>query len=329
MLNIFASKDDKLIEITFEDAADQTLRDVIWFDMLNPTVDEEKLVEKLTGIDIPTRDEIVEIEPSSTMYIEQDVAYTTATLVTQSDTDSPSIHPVSFILTGRTLVTLRYSDPKAISIYQAKIKTGHISGIDGRHALVDLLEIIIGRCADALEKISFRTDDIAQQIFRRPVANDPSVTKPVDLKKILQDNGMAGDFTAKLRQSLVTLSRLITFIEQTTFYKGRHEELSRLIQMYRDISSLRDYAAFLSDKLMFLLDATLGMVNIEQNEIIKIFSVAAVIFLPPTLIASIYGMNFHNIPELSWHMGYPLALGAMVLSAYVPYRFFKKKGWLQ
>lgn len=329
MLKIFIHRHDKLIEIPPEDMA-QFRQDVVWIDLNSPTADEENLVESLIEIDVPTRDEIVEIEPSSTLYYENDAVYTAATLVTQSDTNEPGINPVSFILTHNILVTLRYSEPKAFALYMAKVRAGTIHRNDGRHALVDLLEIIIGRCADGLEKVSFTIDQMTQTIFRQqenaPTKNGDEV--PVDLKKMLQQTGTTGDLVSKIRQSLATLSRLINYIEQTSFYRDQPEELTRLSVLYKDTSSLRDYANFLSDKVAFLLDATLGMVNIEQNAIIKIFSVAAVIFMPPTLVASIYGMNFHNIPELNWHMGYPMALIAMVVSAYMPYRFFKKKGWL-
>jgi magnesium transporter len=149
-----------------------------------------------------------------------------------------------------------------------------------------------------------------------------------DFQKILSRLGRAGDLASKVRESLVSLGRLLAFAIQGTQARGRKTGSARLKTIGRDVASLSDYAAFLNNKVGFLLDATLGMINIEQNAIIKIFSVAAVVFLPPTLIASIYGMNFAHMPELGWPLGYPLALALMVVSAILPYLYFKRRGWL-
>ena len=140
--------------------------------------------------------------------------------------------------------------------------------------------------------------------------------------------GRDGDLTSKARESLVTLGRQLTFIQQAQAIQIPKELLPRYRSMSRDVLALSDHASFLANKSSFMLQATLGLINIEQNNIIKIFSVAAAVFLPPTLIASIYGMNFRFMPELDFHLGYPLALFLILISAVLPYIYFRRRGWL-
>src|SRR5690606_21985918 len=163
-------------------------------------------------------------------------------------------------------------------------------------------------------------------IFDRPGATP---TRGQDLQKLLQDIGRKGDLTSNVRDSLFTIHRVTAFLAHlTTQQRSDKDVRARIKTLTRDASSLTEHSSSLSQKITFLLDATLGMINIQQNNIIKIFSVAAVVFLPPTLIASIYGMNYHHMPELAWSFGYPFALGIMVVSAILPYMYFKRRGWL-
>ena len=154
----------------------------------------------------------------------------------------------------------------------------------------------------------------------------------MSLQQLIENIGEEGDFTSKMRESLVSIGRVVAFmqaiIDQMRDTKAMKENRARIKILQRDIVSLTDHASFLNGKISFLLDAVLGLISIEQNGIIKIFSVAAVVFLPPTLVASIYGMNFDIMPELNWTYGYPFALGLMVLSAILPFLYFKRKGWL-
>lgn len=319
MLRIFANQNQYLHEIDLNSAIQS---EAVWIDLCYPTADEERQIEQWLGINVPTREDIEEIEISNTQYQENGTVYMTATLMTQSEAFEPEIHPVSFILLRNTLITVRYAEPKTFQLYVQKIHTG-LAAVSGQDVLIDLLEILIGRSADSLEKTGHLIDDIIKKTFR------PTATKnPVPFKDILQQVATCGDLISKIREQLVTLSRLIGYVEKTSFYKDDMSSIQRFDILLKDTTSLRDYASFLSDKVTFSLDATMGMINIEQNATIKIFSVAAVIFLPPTLIASIYGMNFHHMPELDWRYGYPLAISLMLLSAWLPYRFFKKKGWL-
>lgn len=295
----------------------------VWIDLLNLTPEEEKRVEAFLNVDIPTREEMHEIEVSSRLYHENGGIYMTAILVTNSDTPEPEMHAFTFIIVGERLVTLRYSDPQPFRAFSSRAERLPAAQHSGTAMYVGLVETIVTRIADILEQIGQDADTSTQSIFRKPA----EAGKKPDYQSVLVEIGRTGDLISKTRESLVTMSRMVTYATQSeTISHG--ENASRLVAIAKDVTALSDHASFLSNKVTFLLDATLGMIGMEQNNIIKIFSVAAVTFLPPTLIASIYGMNFSHMPELSWKTGYPLALALMVLSAWLPYKYFKKKNWL-
>jgi magnesium transporter len=301
-----------------------SLDDVVWFDVFNPTEAEEKALEKAIGVGVPTKDEMQEIEDSSRLYTEDGAAFMTANLPSQVETDEPVLAPVTFILAGQRLVTLRYHEPRAFRTFAARAERVDVGCTDGTSTLVGLLESVVDRLADILEKIGSDINLISRQVFR---PGDPAARGP-DYQAVLRDLGRHGDLVANVTDSLVTLERLIVFLTASTTRSVGKEGRVRIKTLGRDTRFLSEHAGSLSQKLTFLLDAILGMISIEQNGIIKIFSVAAVVFLPPTLIASIYGMNFHVMPELDWIAGYPFALGLMVASAVLSFWFFKSRGWL-
>ncbi|WP_375262296.1 magnesium/cobalt transporter CorA [Palleronia sp.] len=299
------------------------MADAVWLDLVNPDREEEKEGERLVGVNIPTREEMEEIEISSRLYLEDGAIFMTAILPAHTEGDDPEMAPVSFVLTPDRLVTVRYHEPRAFVSFPSRAERTGIDAPNAEGVLVALLEAIVDRLADILERAAREIDVISRQIFR------PKDDVPRDNQKTLEEIGRKGDLTSNIRDSLLTLERLVGFLSHATLQRKSGKEIrERVKTLSRDIHSLLDHADFLSQKITFLLDATLGMINIEQNGIIKIFSVAAVIFLPPTLIASIYGMNFDYMPELDWRLGYPFAIGLMIVAAIIPYAFFKRKGWL-
>lgn len=302
------------------------LQDSIWIDLLNPTKDEEMLIEKILGVDIPTKKEMQEIEFSSRLYKENDSLFMTVTMIAKSESSEPKSDAVTLILTKNKLITIRYIEPQAFAFFIARLKKLSFENHQATQLFIELLEASIARLADILEDVSHRLDDYSGLIFR-PKKIERYPKKP-NYKQHFQHIGANGELGTKIQESLVTFHRLIMFFQQASAEKSDAETQERLATLIKDIRSLRDYVGFLSGKVNFLLDATLGMVNIDQNNIIKIFSIAAVILLPPTLVASIYGMNFHFMPELSWRWGYPLSVLFMIFSAWLPYKYFKKKGWL-
>jgi magnesium transporter len=297
----------------------------VWVDLLEPTLTEERAVERLLAIDVPSREEMREIETSSRLYEENGTLYMTATVVTKIDTDRPETAAVTFILSRNRLITNRYVDPLPFRRFVAYAERHPGAATTAPGILAGLLEAIIERTADVLERVGLGLDDLSANVF---AAQSKVPTRAHNLRGIMERIGRDGDLTSKARESLVTLARQLTFIQQSSAVAIPNELRSRYKSMSRDVLALADHASFLANKSSFMLEATLGLINIEQNNIIKIFSVAAVAFLPPTLVASIYGMNFHFMPELDWPFGYPLALLIMLVSAVLPYYFFRRRGWL-
>jgi magnesium transporter len=267
-----------------------------------------------------------EIEPSSRLYTENGTCYMTATLLSHAESEHPHSSAVTFILVGKRLVTVRYAEPKSFELFINRVQRPGANTSTGDAALVGLLETVIDRAADILERLAGEIERISKDVFRATHAR-PDERRP--FRDILNDIGRRGDLDSKIGESLASLGRLLAFLAPTLDVSDASRELrGRVSSIISDVRSLSDYASFLSDKITFLLDATLGLINIEQNTIIKIFSVAAVVFMPPTLIASIYGMNFRHMPELDWRLGYPLALLMLVGSAVLTYWLFRRKGWL-
>ena len=298
----------------------------VWFDLVSPTQGEDKIIERRLGIAIPTREEMQEIEVSSRLYVENGARYMTATLMCQSDTDTPKTTPVTFILAGGKLVTMRYDEPRPFTIIAHKLARACSTTVSGETVLMDLLDAVIDRAADILEKNAAEVDVVSHQIFE-PTARRANRSRTYN--HIMHSIGRKGDLTSKVRESLVSVGRLVLFVaNEADGMKWPKEMRAQLKVMQRDVHSISDYATYLDNKIIFLLDAMIGMVTIEQNNIIKIFSVAAVGLMPPTLIASIYGMNFKKMPELEWTFGYPLAILLMVVAAILPYLYFKWRKWL-
>jgi len=325
MFSVFVPTESSLKKAVIEDL---TLlpESAVWIDLVNPTAAEDRAVERLAGIAVPTREDMQEIEISSRLYIENGARYMTATLMCQSDTDMPRTTAVTFILAGHRLVTVRYDTPKPFPQVEHKLARSCSPAISGEQILMELLDAVIDRCADILERVGLDLDQVSHDIF------EPESERHGNAKRyaqILAAIGRKGDLTSKVRESLVSIGRLVAFmsaaVEGIKWSKDMREQLKT---MQRDIHSLSDHASYLSGKITFVLDAMLGVVNLEQNNIIKLFSVMAVVLMPPTLIASIYGMNFKDMPELEWHFGYPIAVIAMVAAAIVPYYIFKLKKWL-
>jgi magnesium transporter len=326
MLSIFSPSAFALKKVEPVDLA-ALPESAVWIDLVKPTPEEDRAVERLAGIAVPTREDMQEIEISSRLYVENAARYMTATLMCAADTESPRITPVTFILVNHRLVTVRYDAPKPFSLVENKLARSCAPGITGEMVLMELLDAVIDRCADILERAGGDMDHISHQIFEPEGAARSGHAKRYS--DILIAIGRKGDLTSKVRESLVSIGRVVTFVaaavDGVKWSKDMREQLKT---MQRDVASLTDHASYLSNKITFVLDAMLGVVNLEQNNIIKLFSVMAVVLMPPTLIASVYGMNFRIMPELQWEHGYPMALIMMLMAAVGPYVFFKWKKWL-
>jgi len=298
----------------------------VWVDLLSPTREEEISLEKILGIELPTREDMEEIEISSRLYEEDGGIFMTAQLPAYTEEENTTMGPVTFVLIGGKLVTIRYHDPKSFDLFASRAARSPIAGENGETIFIGLLETIVDRLADIIERAGRAVTPVSKGIFQSDTSRPKRAQQH---RSYLETIGRAGDLISDIRDSLMTLDRAVGFYAQHIVrIEGTEDRRTRIKTITRDLHSIGDHAGFLSGKITLLLDATLGMIGIEQNGIIKIFSVAAVVFLPPTLVASIYGMNFKHMPELEWPIGYPFAIGLMILSALLPYWFFKRKGWL-
>ena len=302
----------------------------LWLDLITPTREEVHFAEHLLGISIPTQEEAQEIEVSARLYHEDGAEFMTMTGVSQLESEAPMTTPISFILKGETLATIRYAQPKPFFTYATRAqKAGAVPCINSEQVMLGLVEALIERMAEALEKTGRNLERLSRQVFRyKPPGGTASKSR--DFQAIIEEIGARGDLLAMVRESLVSLNRLLAYHNTTgKAADGPSKDAVAWVKdMLQDVIALSDHATYLSNKTNFLLDATLGLINLEQNQIIKIFSIAAVCLMPPTLIASSYGMNFRHMPELEWLFGYPYALALMLITAIIPFVWFKRKGWL-
>jgi magnesium transporter len=300
--------------------------DALWIDLVEPTQEEDRLVERHLGITVPTREEMADIEPSEILYRENNARYMTARILCSSETETPNLVNISFILTEKALVTVRYDEPRSFAMFTTRARKPGGCRHQPEAVLDGLIETIIDRAAEILANVGQRIDKLSHTVFD---SDRKGPRRAAGFRVALKSLGRKGDIISKVRESMVSVERLLLFLSASMPRPQRHSGFqAEWRTALRDVQSIEEHATFLSSKVQFLLDATLGLVTIEQNDIIKLFSVMAVIFLPPTLVASIYGMNFESMPELHWPLGYPWAIGLMILAAVLPYIFFRWKRWL-
>jgi magnesium transporter len=299
----------------------------VWVDLLEPTAEEEKLAEKLVGTNIPTRAELAEIEPSSRLYQLHGAAFMTMSVLYGIDEGQPASDPIGFILTDKHLVTIRYVDPRPFVIFAEHVYADPELASDSRSLFVRLLDAIVDRLADEYEISGKDIEAISHQIFQQHTHRNRNAPE-LRLEALLMRIGKAQQLLARLRETSVSSTRLLTFLQTTDAMEADQVNRRHVQSLVSDAQALNDHSNFLGDNLTFLLDASLGLISLEQNNVMKVFSIFAVVFMPPTLIAGIYGMNFHVLPELSWRYGYPYALLLMLASAVLPYYYSRRQGWL-
>lgn len=324
MLTAYAITDARLQalpadEVAFGDKA-------AWLDLYVPTSEEEHIAEAYLGALVPTREETQEIEFSSRFYVEGGVVFMTASVMAGLDAGHPVLTPFTFGVGKSKIVTLRYEDMKAFRQFLS-VAPKPDSGCGTPTGIFNgLLEAFIARTADVLEHIAQAIDRINSEIFTR---NSNERIRSKRLAILIGAIGMQGDLASKARESLSSLERLAQYAAAMLPDQAlKNGNGARLKLALRDVRSLEDHVNFVLNKITFLLDATLGLVANQQNQVVSVLTVASTILMPPTLIGTVYGMNFKDMPELGWGYGYPLALAIMVVSALVPFLYFKRRGWL-
>jgi magnesium transporter len=298
----------------------------VWVDLLSPTDAERTSVEQATQLRVPTEAEISEIEFSSRVFIEGGALYLSTPVLDGNDLMSSGLTIVGFVLSSEHLVTLRFA---SIAVVERLIESDMGGQASPHEAFLKILEAIVDHAADSFERASSQLDQVSGAAFRGERLKPSQQAKASEmLHASLRKLGRMNDGISHVRETLLGIDRIIAFVSDGDGKQRLVEAGHRLQSIRADVASLTDFQVHLSGKVQFLLDATLGFISIQQNDIVKTLTIVSVVGVPPVLIAGIYGMNFKFMPELSWSFGYPAALILIVVSALVPIGWFKWRGWM-
>lgn len=299
---------------------DTELARATWIDLVSPTPEEIARVQEVTGLRAPAEHEVSEIESTSRLAFAKGVYTLSAPLLIRDADGSPMLTPVGFVLDARVLLTVRFAAIPTFDDAREVCRSNEAATAE--QAFLHLFEVLVDRSADALEHGGAECDAISRGAF-----TDRKVDSAA-LRATLIKIGRVADKLSRIRDSLLGIGRIASFVTQEGVSGAPPIHTARMHAVQRDVVSLTDYESHLSNKLQFLLDATLGLINIEQNEIVKTLTIASVVGIPPVVVVGVYGMNFHAMPELSWPLGYPFALALMVVTGLIPLVWFKRRGWM-
>ncbi|AMP08559.1 magnesium and cobalt transport protein CorA [Collimonas arenae] len=320
MINVFVLQNGRLNQVNIESHSDLEKVQPVWVDLTEPNDQERAWVKSIYGVTLPGEDEVKDIEASARYYEAEngDLHLRTDFLFEEDDGPSSTV-TVAFILARNILFSVHGEDLPVFRLVRMRARSRPGSIGDYKDVLLDLYQTDAEYSADALEGVYKTLDEVSQRVLQKKLTDQAAA-------EALNAMAHEEDLNGRIRRNMMDTRRAVSFLMRGRLLSVDQFEDAR--QILRDIESLDGHTAFLFDKINFLMDATVGFININQNKIIKIFSVASVAFLPPTLIASIYGMNFRFMPEFEWHLGYPLALVLMVCSAITPFWYFRRRGWL-
>ncbi|MBJ7553844.1 magnesium/cobalt transporter CorA [Marinomonas spartinae] len=317
MLRFFKINNGLIQEIPKEDDNFATLQqEADWIDAAEPDDDERLQLQAILSTDLPESDDVEEIEASARCFVDQAGIHVHSLFLNQTE-GRHKTSTVACILQNDRLITIRESEVADFRLLRMRARRGQIAVDSPAQLLVTLFENKVENHADTLEDLHRQLEGVSHLVLEENES---------ELDSIIEKLARLEDSNGKIRLCLMDTQRDISFLLR--HLRNRHEYSETLREIMRDVETLMSHTTFLFDKINFLMNSTQGFINIEQNKIIKIFSIASVVFLPPTLVASIYGMNFHVMPELNWTYGYPAALGLMVCSGFAPYWYFKHRGWL-
>ncbi|MCQ8103116.1 magnesium/cobalt transporter CorA [Methylomonas sp. SURF-2] len=318
-MSAFELKEGRLSKVSITCRHDLLAVKPIWIDLLAPTKAQRTLIGQHYDLELPSPDELTDLEASARFYVAQDEIHIHSDFLLDREGKSRSV-PVAFVLRGEMLFSIRGEELPVFRLQRLRARTQPGFVTDSKDMLLDLYGAEAEYSADSLEDIYTELEAVSKKVLSQNVSDE-------DAEQILADIAEEEDLNGRIRRNMLDTQRAVSFLVRRKLLSPAQLEDAQ--QILRDIESLNSHTAFLFDKINFLMDATVGFININQNKVIKIFSVASVAMLPPTLIASIYGMNFQHMPELEWDLGYPFALAMMAFSILLPYLFFRRKGWLR
>ena len=320
MINVFVLQNGRLSQIPIESREDLVNVTPVWLDLTDPSDEERDWVSSIFGVMLPDEDEVKDIEASARYYeADNGDLHLRSDFLLEEDEDESRVVTVAFILARNMLFSLHNDDLPVFRLVRMRARSRPGSIGDFKDVLLDLYSTDVEYSADALEGIYQNLEEVSRSVLQKDISDQ-------DAAASLNAMAREEDLNGRIRRNMMDTRRAVSFMMRGRLLSPDQFDDAR--QILRDIESLDGHTAFLFDKINFLMDATVGFININQNKIIKIFSVASVAFLPPTLIASIYGMNFRILPELDWSFGYPFASVLMIASAVTPFLYFRRRGWL-
>jgi magnesium transporter len=326
MLTAFHCETGRPVRLDHQDDVED-LRKAVWIDLVDPTPEEERLTEDATGHAVPTRAAVGEIEASSRLNLRDGALYLSMPMVTIAD--GPRKVSVGFVLTARRLISVRFASILAFDNFTNRLTNDPPSHVTSAHVLFSILEALIDREADVLEAMQTELDDISHRVF--DLGSSHAAGRKVEdrmLRATLTQLGRIGDTITHIRETQLGAARLLPFIEANTRDWLPPDLHHRMSALSHDIESITDFDRSLADKLQFLLDATLGFINIAQNDVMKVLTITSVVGIPPVLIAGVYGMNFKNIPEYDWAWGYAWGWFLIVITGLIPLGIFWWRKWI-
>jgi magnesium transporter len=321
MINVFVLQNGRLSQIPIESREDLVSVTPVWVDLTDPGDEERDWVSSIFGVMLPEEDEVKDIEASARYYeADNGDLHLRSDFLLEEDEGESRVVTVAFILARNMLFSLHNDDLPVFRLVRMRARSRPGSIGDFKDVLLDLYSTDVEYSADALEGIYQNLEEVSRSVLQKDISDQ-------DAAASLNAMAREEDLNGRIRRNMMDTRRAVSFMMRGRLLSPDQFDDAR--QILRDIESLDGHTAFLFDKINFLMDATVGFININQNKIIKIFSVASVAFLPPTLIASIYGMNFRILPELDWSFGYPFAILLMIASAVTPFWYFRRRGWLR
>ncbi|MEO0315179.1 MAG: magnesium/cobalt transporter CorA [Pseudomonadota bacterium] len=321
MINVFVLQNGRLSQIPIESRADLVNVTPVWVDLTDPSDEERDWVSSIFGVMLPDEDEVKDIEASARYYeADNGDLHLRSDFLLEEDEGESRVVTVAFILARNMLFSMHNDDLPVFRLVRMRARSRPGSIGDFKDVLLDLYSTDVEYSADALEGIYQNLEEVSRSVLQKDISDQ-------DAAASLNAMAREEDLNGRIRRNMMDTRRAVSFMMRGRLLSPDQFDDAR--QILRDIESLDGHTAFLFDKINFLMDATVGFININQNKIIKIFSVASVAFLPPTLIASIYGMNFRILPELNWSFGYPFAILLMIASAVTPFWYFRRRGWLR
>ena len=306
--------------------------EIIWIDLINPSDEEKQFVESRLKIRVPSEHSLSEIEASSRLIFDHDTLYLSSPAVRLDEYKEAQLTSVGFVIGRQVLVTVRFSPLSPFDTVAKQMQADGDPKDSGLHngmcVFTSILEAMVDRGADAMEHLGATADELSRAVFKGGlVRSKRPVRSSRQMREALENVGALAERLAKSRDVLLNVGRIASYAGEVGRDLITPASKRRLDAVSKDVASLTDYESRLSDKIQLLLDAVLGFINIQQNDLFKILTIVSVVGVPPTILVGVWGMNFKAMPELSWTLGYPLALIAIVASGVLPLLWFKWRGW--